>query len=121
MECEEFRRIYAQYGATSAAMPDLEFALRAAFADHLNACTPCGDWYQAQIVGRRGVDVSRYPCVHIAYRVTETCSQHPDPFDCPDAVIVGPRAFGRYGIPMRDGGSSIIVISHCPWCGIELS
>lgn len=35
------------------------------------------------------------------------------------ALRYSPR--GRsYGISILDGGSSVISISHCPWCGSEL-
>ena len=31
-------------------------------------------------------------------------------------VFFSPK-FREYGIPVRDGGSSYVVIHHCPWCG----
>ena len=27
---------------------------------------------------------------------------------------------GVYGIPIYDGGTSVIAINYCPWCGIKL-
>ena len=45
---------------------------------------------------------------------------HDDPFDCPDVVVVFHEIFGEYGIPIRDGGASYLLISHCPWCGVAL-
>jgi hypothetical protein len=32
------------------------------------------------------------------------------------AIVYSPK-FREYGIPVLDGGSSFIVIGHCPWCG----
>ena len=26
----------------------------------------------------------------------------------------------EYGVPIRDGGSSFLVMKYCPWCGKEL-
>ena len=26
----------------------------------------------------------------------------------------------KYGVPIRDGGSSFLIIKYCPWCGKEL-
>ena len=46
-----------------------------------------------------------------------TCA---DPFSCPDTVIVYDAADDEYGLPIRDGGTSRIVITHCPWCGAPL-
>lgn len=35
-------------------------------------------------------------------------------------VIINKRADGIYGIPVHDGGTSVIEINHCPWCGSKL-
>jgi len=99
---------------------DVDEAQRADWADHLHTCRLCGDWYQEQQVRDRGDDPSRFPCVHIAYRVTFECSEHDDPWDCPDCVLVYSGKFDEYGIPVRDGGPSMISIQFCPWCGVEL-
>jgi hypothetical protein len=56
----------------------------------------------------------------MAYALTTTCRVHKDPADCPDRVMVYIPKFDEYGIPVRDGGSSMLVISFCPWCGKKL-
>jgi hypothetical protein len=48
------------------------------------------------------------------------CEEHTDPFECPDTVIVYHEPFEEYGIPIRDGGASYLVISRCPFCGKKL-
>jgi len=50
----------------------------------------------------------------------KTCSLHADPFDCPDTVIVFHELFSEYGLPIRDGGQSYLLISNCPFCGARL-
>ena len=45
------------------------------------------------------------------------CEQHTDPFDCSDTLIVFHEVFGEYGLPVRDGGASYLIISNCPFCG----
>jgi hypothetical protein len=45
---------------------------------------------------------------------------HPDPFDCPDALIYYDAKVDRYGIIVHDGGQSYVVIRVCPWCGGKL-
>jgi hypothetical protein len=54
-------------------------------------------------------------------KMRESCSTHGR--DCVDVVmdrlVSGPNA-GRFGIPIHDGGSSLIVINYCPWCGTKL-
>jgi uncharacterized protein DUF6980 len=48
------------------------------------------------------------------------CDLHDDPFDCPDTVLVYHEPFDEYGLPIRDGGQSYVLITHCPWCGTNL-
>lgn len=48
------------------------------------------------------------------------CDTHSDPFECPDSTVVFHEVFGEYGLPIRDGGPSYLVISHCPFCGAKL-
>jgi hypothetical protein len=52
---------------------------------------------------------------HVEYR----CPDHPDPYDCPDNVIVRTKD-GYFGLPIHDGGGSFIAIGFCPWCGAKL-
>ena len=46
------------------------------------------------------------------------CDLHPDRSDCPDAFIAEVR--GGYGLMVHDGGSSVVKIAFCPWCGSKL-
>jgi hypothetical protein len=57
-----------------------------------------------------------YCCESFKHHTEWTCPDHEDPFDCPDALIVRAGASG-WGFPIRDGGSSVVALTHCPWCG----
>ncbi|OYX43629.1 MAG: hypothetical protein B7Z02_08825 [Rhodobacterales bacterium 32-67-9] len=54
----------------------------------------------------------------MARDLDRTCAQHPDRFDCPDALIV--KTETGYGLIVHDGGRSYISIGFCPWCGASL-
>ncbi|MBA9039899.1 MULTISPECIES: DUF6980 family protein [Priestia] len=54
------------------------------------------------------------------YHANFTCDIHSDPFDCPDNLILFDKTNKEYGLIIHDGGSSIIGISFCPWCGEKL-
>ena len=89
--------------------------------NHFHECNACQEWTLAKRVEARGARVEDYPCVHIADRVTQKLdSPHEDPFYDPDVIIWQFEHSGEYGIPVRDGGSAIIVIDYCPWCGVPL-
>ena len=49
------------------------------------------------------------------------CDSHPDRFACPDALVHRSSKSGEYGLIVHDGGSSVIDIAFCPWCGTSLS
>lgn len=36
-----------------------------------------------------------------------------------NSIVFVPRT-KEYGVPIRDGGSSFLVMKYCPWCGKEL-
>jgi hypothetical protein len=43
-----------------------------------------------------------------------------DDFDNVDTPIIYSKKFDEYGLKILDGGSSSILIGHCPWCGQTL-
>lgn len=38
----------------------------------------------------------------------------------PDIPLVYNDKFREYGIPVQDGGSSVMLIKYCPFCGTKL-
>ena len=56
-------------------------------------------------------------CEAMSLHLLQTCEQHADPFDCPDNVIYWSPTFDEFGLIIHDGGSSYILVEHCPWCG----
>jgi len=117
MNCREFKDAYRDMVGTWIAADD---PARDPWNEHMHNCEACGDWYQERQVRDRGADPGRYPCVHMAYRVTYQCPEHDDPWECPDYLLVYNEQFDEYGIPVRDGGPSMVTIDYCPWCGVKL-
>ena len=52
--------------------------------------------------------------------VEHRCDQHPDPYDCPDNLVIYSPKFDEFGLIIHDGGHSHIEIQFCPWCGAGL-
>lgn len=48
------------------------------------------------------------------------CKTHVDRMECPDMLLEYARSLERFGIIVHDGGSSMIIIKYCPWCGTLL-
>lgn len=64
--------------------------------------------------------MSLHCCERMDEAVNSTCDQHPDRWDCPDALIAYTPKFREYGLIVHDGGTSTIEIAFCPWCGSQL-
>lgn len=64
--------------------------------------------------------MTKYCCQRMQDTIEHQCEVHPDPQDCPDNALIHIAKFDEYGIPVRDGGSSFVVITFCPWCGSRL-
>jgi hypothetical protein len=123
MNCEQFKQAYFRFdGANKNVIhwKDVETPHYAAYMGHLQACRACEDWYQTNQLELRGVDPAGYPCIHIAFYVTNLCETHSDPWECPNAPIVYIEQYDEYGIPIRDSESEYWKIDCCPWCGIRL-
>ena len=58
-------------------------------------------------------------CRMMKSNLSLSCDQHNDKYECPDALI-DQRPNGHFGIIIHDGGSSMIRIKYCPWCGSTL-
>jgi hypothetical protein len=91
------------------------------YCEHLHTCRSCSDWYMAQRVQQQDIDPAQYPCVHLAYYGMLDCEIHTDPRDCPDVLVIRDERRQTFGLPVRDGGSSVVKIRFCPWCGIEIA
>ncbi len=53
---------------------------------------------------------------HCCKSMDEFVGESMHEFD-PDHMIYYSSQFDEYGIIVHDGGSSYIIIRHCPWCG----
>lgn len=76
------------------------------------------EWYLRQQIKESKVKVGRHCCTKMTYYLT---------FDKPtkkinlDAIIRFWKPEKTYGIPIHDGGQSVITIKYCPWCGATLA
>ena len=57
-------------------------------------------------------------CEMLKEQLKHSCVQHPNPYDCPDSVILKTKR--GWGLPIHDGSHSYISITYCPFCGKRL-
>ena len=123
MTCEQFKIVYEKFDGASTNVvhwKDVETPEYSDYADHMQDCHTCRDWFQTKQVAGWKISVDEYPCVHMAYHANWICSQHKHPWECPSVLIAYIDQYDEYGIPIRDGGESYWKIDNCPWCGAVL-
>ena len=60
-------------------------------------------------------------CCESMNRATSlSCQVHTDKFECPDVLVSYLPKFDEYGLIIHDGGTSVIGIQFCPFCGSRL-
>lgn len=78
------------------------------------------DWTLVDKFKKTGFDYSEFCCLNLAEKVFDSVDERGE-LDLDNVnVIMRKWKDGTYGIPIHDGGSSIIEIAFCPWCGSEL-
>jgi hypothetical protein len=123
MNCEQFKRSYRKFDGAQGNVihwRDVETPEYAAYADHMQDCPDCRDWFQSEQLTLWNIKPDNYPCLHMAYQANYRCAAHQDAWDCPSALVVYIEQYDEYGIPIRDGGDSYWKIDNCPWCGHAL-
>ncbi len=119
MDCKDFRKLYKRFTSFPLPREVSDSAEYSEWNKHLNDCSLCGEWYLFKQVEGRGVNPADYPCIHVAYHSTHPCDIPSDSWECPDMILV--RTSSGFGIPVRDGGTDVVRIEYCPWCGTKLS
>ncbi len=111
MDCKEFKNSYVGHSK----MGSDEFF---ECFEHAQECRSCSDVMKAVDLQNSGVDISLYPCVHMAEYAVFECENHSDLIDCNDAIVVYDSQCDQYLI--NDPRPAQTIISNCPWCGVEL-
>ena len=62
----------------------------------------------------------KHCCIEMEGYTEFHCKAHQTPYNCPDQLMAYNAKFDEYGIIIHDGGTSLIYVSFCPWCGKKL-
>lgn len=64
--------------------------------------------------------MDKYCYEDMKYHANFNCDIHKGPFECPDKLILFDKRDNEYGLIIHDGGTAVIGILFCPWCGKKL-
>ena len=62
----------------------------------------------------------KHCCEMMRSNAENTCDLHTERSDCPDALVDFWPEGQAYGLMIHDGGTSVVTIAYCPWCGKKL-
>jgi hypothetical protein len=114
---DQFVRLIAYFEAPTFPSSPVGGVTRDDWVEHFHACNSCSDAVLAYRVECLGINASDFACLHMAYRATPMCDQHPDRAECHDLAIGYNDKFDEYSIIK---GHVSLTIAYCPWCGIKL-
>jgi hypothetical protein len=63
----------------------------------------------------------KYCCDRMREELDKNCQTSSDTLQCPDVLVRYVPKYDEYGLIVHDGGSSMIRISFCPWCGARFA
>jgi hypothetical protein len=85
-----------------------------------HSCKPMGPEYRLRSFTRGNNEVIDYCCSWMQRQLEHSCPDHEKLSDCPESLVTR-LGVGGYGIRIHDGGNSLMLINHCPWCGTHLA
>lgn len=80
----------------------------------------CVMWMPFSYPWRDVSDTQTHCCDDMHKALHFTCEQHSDPYECGDYALIYHPLFCEYGLIIRDGGMSYLLIDYCPFCGSKL-
>lgn len=121
MELEKFKELHYKFFGKELPQEVLESEEYEAYAEAIHEDEACYSWATAEKLTSAGFDYSTYCCMMMADKVFESLDEDGEiKYDDPE-VIINKWDEGFYGIPVHNGGATMVVINYCPWCGSKLS
>ncbi|WP_276499830.1 DUF6980 family protein [Pontibacter litorisediminis] len=121
MELDRFKELHARFFGKE--LPEEVTATEEyeAYVDAIHEDEACYNWATAEKLETKGFDYEGYCCLMMADKVYQSLDEDGEiRYGDPD-VIINKWDDGLYGIPIHDGGASMVVINYCPWCGGKLT
>lgn len=120
MDFKEFKILHKRFTEALNSGNTAEFE---EYDDYLDARYENDDfsnWVIEQGLKEKNFDYSSFCCIVMAYHIAGSLDDSGNiKYDDTD-VIMHKWKDGTFGIPIHDGGPSIVKINFCPWCGIKL-
>lgn len=121
MELERFKELHSRFSGKKLSEEVVQSEEYDAYIDAIHEDEACYNWATAEKLKSAGFDYENYCCMMMADKVYQSQDDGGEiKYDDPD-VIINKWDEGLFGIPIHDGGTSMVLINYCPWCGTKLS
>ena len=119
MNFEEFKALHEKYGGVKSGV-DYNSEEYEQYIDARFDNDEFDEWVSIQDLEKKQFPYKEYCCVDMALRISESLDENEEiKYDDVD-VVMNKWSDGTFGIPIHDGGTSVIAINFCPWCGNKL-
>jgi len=119
MKLEEFKLLHAKFSKGGWHQTETQTPEFNAYFDAYHNNKECSEWAMITLLAERHFEYKNHCCLEMAIQISNPNTM-PDGEDDHDIIMNYNEIFDEYGIPIYDGGTSVIGIKFCPWCGSKL-
>jgi hypothetical protein len=119
MELERFKRLHDKFNKSGLSRSDVSGQEYDEYIGAFHTNQECIDWHNITVLNSRNFDYTKHCCLEMSMHLSQPKTM-PNGEDDPDIIVKYEEVFDEYGKPIYDGGSSMIRIHFCPWCGSKL-
>ncbi|MCB0747094.1 MAG: hypothetical protein KDC90_06460 [Ignavibacteriae bacterium] len=91
------------------------------YIDEIHGNKEFYEWSLKEKFLKNNFETESFCCLEMADKIFDSLDKNKKIKYGDVDVVINKWKDGTYGIPIHDGGTSIIEIHYCPWCGQNLS
>ena len=120
MDLEKFQKLYKKYSKLPLDRKIWDSELYEEYIEAINTSKECSDYYLTMELIKNKYDYTKNCCLDMAMAISRGVNKRGKIIYDDVDVVMRQWEDGTIGIPVHDGGSSIIGINYCPFCGAKL-
>lgn len=118
MDLNRFKKLHDKYSASD--WNNLDMSDFSEYTEAMQENKEFQNWAVKSNLETAGFDYSNYCCITMANHIFLSYDDNGEIDYGNHDVIMHKWEDGTYGIPVQDGGGSVVKINFCPWCGSNL-
>jgi hypothetical protein len=120
MSLEEFKLLHRKFENIDDSKQGLRTGEYREYVDLIYENQEFHNWVLKCDLEKKGFNDKDYCCLVMANNISESLDENQEIKQHDHDVIMNKWKNGTFGIPIHDGGSSVVKINFCPWCGVNL-